>query len=93
LGTLIQTLITNGSDIEEILYCAESNALNDQRIPITNLSDPRIPKLEGSSIPLATLAIVKAANYLLIPVSFSARGGPVTEFATRRFIHLSTNLV
>jgi hypothetical protein len=59
--------------------------MNDQNIPISNISDPRILELDGSTIAAATLALVKGVNYLTLANPFSSGGGPVTSFATSRY--------
>ena len=93
-NSYIKTLISNGSTIQEILYCAEVNALNFERLPIFNLSgmyakarpshliflDPRLLEVDGSQFPRATLAKVKPVNYFSLANAFTS-GGPVVSFA------------
>ncbi|KAI8909839.1 hypothetical protein EDD86DRAFT_190811 [Gorgonomyces haynaldii] len=76
LGQLINSLIQKSFPINEFEYCSRANAMTSLNVPILNSSDPAVPVVPGSQVPLATTGQVSLVNWAAVTGTSNSNGPP-----------------
>ncbi|KAI9322033.1 hypothetical protein DFJ73DRAFT_875853 [Zopfochytrium polystomum] len=78
LGLFIQSALLKGLKIQNVLYCSNETALDDNNFPILSTTNPALPVTDPSTVPGATLPVTHV-NFLKLATTLFGSSGSVLD--------------